>query len=160
MRVVLELSAPSMEDRHATDLGAQMLGIAGDIQEGLGHGAKEEAIEQARIVQDERAEVLGQGKNRVLVRRVQNFALAIGEPGGLGHAMAFWAAAVATRVVSRALVATGVTTGFMATEGGGAAQLDGPECPALHTVQRMAIALQEGLAILAYHIGDFDQGAA
>jgi hypothetical protein len=27
MRVVLELSAPSVEDGHATDLSAQMLGV-------------------------------------------------------------------------------------------------------------------------------------
>jgi hypothetical protein len=48
----------------------------------------------------------------------------------------------------------------MATEGGGAAQLDGPQRPALHTVERMAIALEEGLAILAHDIGDFELGSA
>jgi hypothetical protein len=48
-----------MEDRHAANLGAKMLGIAGDIDKALRHGAKEQAIEWARIVQDERAEVLG-----------------------------------------------------------------------------------------------------
>jgi hypothetical protein len=44
-----------MEDGHAADLGPEMLGIAGNIEETLRHGAKEQAIEGARIVQDERA---------------------------------------------------------------------------------------------------------
>jgi hypothetical protein len=36
-----------------------MLGIAGDVQETPGHGAKEQAIKRTRIVEDEWAEVLG-----------------------------------------------------------------------------------------------------
>jgi hypothetical protein len=59
-----------MEDRHAADVSPEMLGIASDIEKALRHGAKEQAIEWARIVQDERAEVLGQGKNGVLIGRL------------------------------------------------------------------------------------------
>lgn len=50
MRVVLELAVPRMEDRHAADLGAEMLGVSGDLKKALGHDAKEQTIEQARIV--------------------------------------------------------------------------------------------------------------
>jgi hypothetical protein len=125
MRVVLELSAPSVEDGHATDLSAQMLGITRDVQETLGHGAKEQAIEQARIVQDEWAEVLGQGKNGVLVGRIENFALSVGEPSGLGGQVTFWATAVPARVIRLLLVATVVARREMPAKGGGAAQLDG-----------------------------------
>ena len=67
--------------------------------------------------------------------------------------------AVVTRVVNYALVATVITAGFVAAEGGGTAQLDGPQCPALLATQGRAIALQEGFAMLAHPIGDFDQGA-
>jgi hypothetical protein len=125
MWVVLELPAPSMEDSHATDLGPQMLGITGDVQETLGDGAKEQAIEQARIVQDERAEVLGQGKNGVRVGRIENFTLSVGEPSGLGGQVTFWATAVPARVIRLLLVATPVALREMPAKGGGATQLDG-----------------------------------
>ena len=53
MRVMLELSAPGMEHGQSADLGAEMLGITGDVLEALRHGAKEQAIEHPLIVQDQ-----------------------------------------------------------------------------------------------------------
>jgi hypothetical protein len=47
----------------------------------------------------------------------------------------------------------------MAPEGGGVAQLDGPQRPALPAVEGLAIAIEEGLAILAHHIGDLELGS-
>jgi hypothetical protein len=37
---MLELAAPGVEDGHAADLGAEMLGVAGDIEKALRDGAK------------------------------------------------------------------------------------------------------------------------
>jgi hypothetical protein len=159
MRVRLKLRSPRVEDRHAPDLGPQVLGIAGDVQETLGDGAKEQPIERARIGEDEWAEVLGQGKNRVFIRRVKDFTLSVGQPSGSGDALAFGAMPVAAGVISTPLMATGVTAGFVAAQGRGVAQLDGPKRPVLLTAQRMAIALQEGLAMLTHDIGDFEGGA-
>ena len=120
---VLELTAPRREDRHAADVSPEMLGIASDIEKALRHGAKEQAIEWARIVQDERAEVLGQGKNGVLIGRVEHFALSLGKPCGPGDALAFWAVPVATGIISASLMAAVVTAGFVSAQGGGVAQL-------------------------------------
>jgi hypothetical protein len=102
-----------MEDRHAADLGPEMLGVPGDIEKALGHGAKKQAIEQARIVEDERTQILRQGENSVLIGCVQNFALSLGEPSGTGHALAFWAAAVATGIISASLMSAVITAGFV-----------------------------------------------
>jgi hypothetical protein len=57
-------------------------------------------------------------------------------------------------------VATDVTAGFVAPEGGGATQFDGPQRSALSAAQGMAITLKEGLAILAHDISDFELGSA
>lgn len=160
MWVVLELTAPRMEDRHAADVSPEMLGIASDIEKALRHGAKEQAIEWARIVQDERAEVLGQGKNGVLIGRVEHFALSLGKPCGPGDALAFWAVPVATGIISASLMAAVVTAGFVSAQGGRVAQLDGPKRSVLLAAKGMSVTLQEGLAMLPYHIGDFDIGSA
>jgi hypothetical protein len=132
--------------------------MGSDVQEGLRHGAKEQAVELARIGEDEGTEVLRQGKNRVFVRRIEDFALSVGQPGGSGHALAFGAAAVTTRVISESLMATGVTASFVAARGRRVAQLDGPKRPMLLAAQGMAVALQESLAMLAHHVGDFKPG--
>jgi hypothetical protein len=160
VRVVLELATPRMKDRHAADLGAEMLGVAGDIDKALRHGAKEQTIEQAWMVQDERAEVLGQGKNGVFVGRLQHFALPLGEPRGTGDALAFGAVPVATGIISASLMAAVVTAGFVSAQGGCVAQLDGPKRPVLLAAKGMSVTLQEGLAMLPYYIGDFDIGSA
>jgi hypothetical protein len=56
-------------------------------------------------------------------------------------------------------MATGVTAGFVAAQGRRVAQLDSPEGSVLLTAQSVAIALQEGLAMLAHDIGHFDLGS-
>jgi hypothetical protein len=118
-----------------------MLGIAGDVQEAPGHSAKEQAVELARIAEDKRTEVLGQGKNRVLVGRVQNFALSVGEPRGSGHALAFRAVPVAAGIISTSLMSAVITAGLVAAKGRCVAQLDGPQRPVLLAAQPVAIAL-------------------
>jgi hypothetical protein len=158
MRVVLELAAPGMQDRHAANLGAEMFGVAGDIDKALRHGAKEQAIEQARIVQDERTEVLGQGKNGVFVGRLQHFTLPLGEPSSTGDALAFWAVPVATGIISASLMSTVITAGFVSTQSRRVAQLDGSKCPVLLAAKGVPVTLQESLAMLAHHIGDFKVG--
>jgi hypothetical protein len=51
MRVMVQLLAPSVEHGKAPNLCTQMFGIPGDVLEGLGDRAKEQAIEVAGILQ-------------------------------------------------------------------------------------------------------------
>lgn len=159
MRVVLELLAPSMEHCQTTELGPEMLGVAADIQKALGYGMEEEGIEHAGIVRGERTEFLGQGRNHMNVRCGQNFSLSIGEPGGLGRTVTFWATAVPARVIRRLLVVAVVALGQVSAEGRRAAQLDGAQGAMLSTAQPVAIARQEGFAMLAHHVSDFKSRA-
>jgi hypothetical protein len=59
VRVVLELTAPGVQHRQAAQFSAQVLGVAVNVEQRLGHGPKEQAIEHPRIVENQRAEVLG-----------------------------------------------------------------------------------------------------
>jgi len=86
--------------------------------------------------------------------------LSVGEPRGSGHALAFGAAPVAAGVISTSLMSAVITAGLVAAQGGGVAELDGPQRPVLLAAQGPAIAFQEGLAMLAHDVGDFELRAA
>ena len=62
MGVMVELLAPGMEHREAADLGPEMLGVAGDVLEGLGDGAKEQAIEHAGVLEGQGPRACGRVK--------------------------------------------------------------------------------------------------
>jgi hypothetical protein len=149
-----------MQDGHTADLGAKMFGVAGDIDKALRHGAKEQTIEQSRIMQDERAKVLGQGENGMLVGRVQHFTLPLGEPRGTGDALAFGAVPVATGVIRASLMSAVVAASFVSAQGRRIAQFDGPKCSVLLATQGMPVTRQEGLTMLPHHIGYFEMGPA
>jgi hypothetical protein len=53
-----------------------------------------------------------------------------------------------------------VTAGFVSTQGRRVAQLDSPKRPVLLAAKGVPVTLQESLAMLAHHIGDFDVGSA
>jgi hypothetical protein len=50
-RVMVQLLAPGVQHGETTDLGPEMLGGPGDVLERLGDGAKEEPLEQARVLE-------------------------------------------------------------------------------------------------------------
>jgi hypothetical protein len=148
-----------VQHRQTAELGPEMLGVAANVQKALGHGMKEERIEHVGILKDERTEFLRQGGNHMDIRCGQDFSLSIGEPGGLSCTVTFWATAVPARVIRGLLVLAVVALGQVSTEGRGAAQLDGAQGAMLYTAQSVPIAFQEGLAMLAHHISDFEPRA-
>ena len=92
--MVVQLLAPGMQHSEAPNLRAEMLGLLGDVVECLGDGAKEQPIEQARILERQGCEVVREGKDHMDVGCVEHLALPSREPDGLGGAMAFGAAAM------------------------------------------------------------------
>jgi hypothetical protein len=94
------------------------------------------------------------------IRYWENFALSVDKPSGSVDALAFGAMPVAARTVRAPLVAAVVTARFIAAEGGGTTQLNSPQRPVLLPAQGQAVALQEGVAMLAHHIGEFELRAA
>jgi hypothetical protein len=132
-----------------------MLGVARDVEQALGRGVKQEGIKHAGILEDEGTEFLRQGGNHMDVGCRQDFSLALGEPGGLSRPVTFGATAVPARIIGGLLVLAVVALGEVSTESGGAAQFDGAQGAMLGSAQPVPIALQEGVAMLAHHIGHF-----
>jgi hypothetical protein len=135
VRVMLELLAPGVQHRQAPNLRPEMRGVASDVQESLGHSAKQQGIEHTRILEGEGAEVLWEGKDGVDIRGIEDLALSAGEPRGSGCSMTLGAVPIAARVITDLLMATLVALRFVAAEGRGAAQRDGPQRPVLFPAQ-------------------------
>ena len=155
MLMLVELLAPGMEHGEAADLGPEMRGVPGDVLERLRDGAKEQPIEQARVLQRQRPEVVRQGKDHMTVGDSEEFLLSGGEPRHLGRPMTCGAAAVPARVVRLHFVPTVVALGNVASQGGRATQRDGAQGPMLRAREGVAIAGQKSRAMLAHHIGHF-----
>ena len=63
----MKVLAPGMEHRQKPDAGAKVFGVGGDLQQGFGGGAEEQAIHQALVLQCQRCEQLGQCEHHVEV---------------------------------------------------------------------------------------------
>src|SRR5213593_2839536 len=106
MLMLVQLLAPGVEHGEAADLGPEMLGVPGDVLERLGDRAKEQPIEQARVLKCQRPEVMRQGKDHMAVGSLEEFPLPGGEPRGLGRAVTFGTATVAAGVIRLRFVPT------------------------------------------------------
>ena len=125
MGMMVESLAPGMEHGEAADRRAEMRGVPGDILERLGNGAKEQPIEGAWVLQRQGPQVMRQGKDYMDIGRLEYLAFPGGEPRGLGGAVTFGTAAVATGVIRLLFVPAVVALHDMAPEGGGPTQRDG-----------------------------------
>jgi hypothetical protein len=59
MRVMFEFLIPGVEHTEEADLGAEMLGIASDFEEGFGTGLQQEIVQEFLVLQGERRELMG-----------------------------------------------------------------------------------------------------
>ena len=69
MRMMLDFLIPGVEDAEESDLRAEALGIAGDLEQSLGAGPEQQGIDLAFVLQRQRGKLLGQRKDHVHVAR-------------------------------------------------------------------------------------------
>jgi hypothetical protein len=131
MGVIVQLLAPGVEHGEATNLRPEMFGGLGNVLECLGNGAKEQAIEWARVLEHQRPQVVWQGKDDMGVGRLEHLAFPSRKPRRLRRAMTFGAATVAAGVVRLDLVATLVALGDVAPERSRPTHRDGAQRPVL-----------------------------
>ena len=67
MRVMFEVLAPGVQDGQEADLGPEVLRIGGDLLQGLGGGAEQEAVDLPRVLQGDRTERRRERKDHVKV---------------------------------------------------------------------------------------------
>ena len=80
MRMVLQLLIPGVEDTEETDLGAQTPGIRGDLDQCLGTGAEEQAVDHFFVLQSQRGQLMGERKDDMGIGRRQQFGASRFEP--------------------------------------------------------------------------------
>jgi hypothetical protein len=159
MRMRVELLAPGMEHGEAAEVRPKMLRVPGDVLERLCHGTKEHAVEDAGILEAQGTEGVWQRKPHMDIGDIEHFTFPRGEPGHLSGSVTLGAVAVSTGIITDLLVATVVTLGFVAPQGGGAADGDGAQGPTLLCRESSAIACQEEVAILLGPIRHFEAWA-
>jgi hypothetical protein len=59
MGVMFEFLIPGVEHTEEADLGAEMLGIASDFEEGFGTGLQQQMVEEFLVLQGERRQFMG-----------------------------------------------------------------------------------------------------
>jgi hypothetical protein len=130
--VVLEVLAPGMEHGEEADLSPAVRGVGGDLLQGLGGGAEQEAVDHPLILQGDRAEHRRQSKHDMKIFNRQQLRFAGLHPHRRGGGLALGTVAVPARVVRDLLIPAPVTSLDVPAQGGG---------PAVHDVAQGAALL-------------------
>ena len=127
VRMMRHRRAPGMQHSGDADAGAEVLGIGGDLQRGLGRGLHQQAVDHALVLVGDVAQLGRQRVDDVEVRHGQQLGLACFEPLARGRPLAPRTMPVTATVVGDDRVAAGVVLAArnMAAERRGAAALDG-----------------------------------
>jgi hypothetical protein len=151
--MMLEPLAPGVQDGDEADLGAEVPGIPPQRLERFRGGAKEQAVDEAFVLQSQRAERIRKREDDVEVGDVQQLLPAGIEPLGPGRGLALRAMAVATRVVGDPLVVTPIAAQLVSTESASPADRDVAQNPPLLDRDRMSMTSQKRRARLPKDIG-------
>jgi len=141
MRVVLEALCPGVQDDEETDPGAQPFGVGSHLSERLGYRAKQDSVNDPRVLECQRSQFVGQRKDHMAIRDRQDFRSPIAQPFVTCPAMALWAMAVAARSVGNLLMAAVITLLHLSAERGSTARADISECLELLARQYLSPAI-------------------
>ena len=88
-----------MQHQGQADTGAEVPGIGGDGDQGLGSRLEQDAVDRRLVLPGDVGDRRRQGEHDMVIGHRQEVGLAGGKPVPGGRALAFGAMAVATRVV-------------------------------------------------------------
>jgi hypothetical protein len=69
-----------MEDAEEAELGAEALGVRGDIDQGLGAATEQQPVDRFFVLQGQRSQLVGERKHDMSVRRREQFGAPRGQP--------------------------------------------------------------------------------
>ena len=153
--MVLQSLSPGMENGQEAYFGSQTFGIGGHFQKSLGYRSEQASIDDCRVLQGERRQLVRQGEDHMTIRNGQDLLRPGSQPLVTCPAVALWAMSVAARSVFNHLMGAMVALLYIGAEGGGAARADIPESLPLLGRQHVSPAIEEFLTVLAEDIGDF-----
>ena len=124
VRVVGHCRAPAVQHGGGADASAEVLGIGGNREQGLGGGPEQQVVDDRLVLVGDWGDRGWQREDHVEISDRQQIGLAGREPIRRRRALTLWAMAVATRIVGDAAVAAVFAALDMAAEGRRAALLD------------------------------------
>ena len=129
VRMMPQCLPPSVQHREKTEASGEPL--LADFEQRLGHGAKQDAVDDARVLQRQGTELMRQCEHDMKVDDGQQVAQSLVEPLGSRGGLALRAMPIATGIVGHLAVAALVALKHVAAQGLGATGRDVAENPAL-----------------------------
>jgi len=120
VRVIPQILGPGVQDGEDRRAGAEVAGIGGEGEQGLGGGAQERVVHRSLVRAGHRAEGVGQGKRNQEVGAGQETRAVAIEPASRLLAVALGTVPIATRVVAVLGLVAVVAPAEMPAAGGGA----------------------------------------
>ena len=131
-------------------------GIGGDLLQGLGGGSEQKAVDLPRVLQGDRAERRRERKDHMKVFDGQQLGFPGLHPLRRGGGLALGAVAVAARVVGDLLMPALVALLDVPAQRRSPAGRDVAQGAALLGRERVAVAIEEGITMVAEDIGHFE----
>ena len=125
MRMVGERRSPGVQHGSEPDAGAEVLGVGGDGDQGLGGGFEQQVIDDGLVLKGDVGDRPRQREDDVEIGHGQEFGLAIGQPFLGRGGLALRTVPVAARVVGDAQVRAGLAAFDMTAQCRRSAALDG-----------------------------------
>ena len=123
--MMLELLIPGVEDTEKADLGAEMLGIGGSLDQCFRAAAEQQTIDHCFVLQGQRRQLMGKSEDNMRIGCGEQFGTARGQPAIARLALTLRAVPVAARIIGDGTMAACRALVQVATQGGGAAAQDG-----------------------------------
>ena len=143
MRMMGERRSPGMQHSRDGDPGAEMLGIGGNGEHGLGRRLEQKAINFRLVLPCDGADRRGQREHHMVIGQRQKLGLAIGKPLAGGGALTLRAVPIAAGVVADDGMGAVFASRNMAAKLRRAAGFDGGHCFQLAEAQCPALALRQ-----------------
>jgi len=153
MGMMLQALVPGMEHAEEADLGAEVPGIASDLEQGRGAGVEQQVINQPLVLQGKWGQFAREGEDDMHVAGGEQLALAGFEPAHTGVALTSWAMPITARIVrDGGMSATGALIA-MSAQRRGAATGDGQQHLLMLPANPSATALYEVVTSTVNDVG-------
>ena len=155
MDVLPEILPPGVEHHGDAELAAEPSGIAAELEQGLGGGVEQQAVDERGIALGDGVEFVGQGEYDMPVADVEELCALALDPSGLRERLTLGAVAIPARCVLNRHRAAVVTARLEPTERGGAAAHQSVDDALLLDREPMRVAI--GAGALAQDVGDLQR---
>ena len=151
----VQVLPPGVQHGKETDLRAQVLGIAGNGEQGSGHGAEQDLVNGFLVIEGDGGDLFRQRENHVEVLHRQQFGEALLDPALPWQPLALGTMPVPAGAINDARVLAVVAPFDGAAQGGGTAVHDGLHEAVL--VQGQGMRLPVGGAVLTKDVGQLGE---